>query len=320
MSITLSGKHPTKPGSRFASAKGRSAGLQPCPAKAGLKSCTTCVAHPIYRVFAFILTLAILVGATGCPAFGEVEIVFNSSCPLVDEIIYRFKEAAPLSPRDGSGSIDVAIFSFTSKRLADELLRIGRDYPDVKIRVLANLSMLESPFSVIPYMENVISGDPEKYQEEAIRSSAYIEDDEEKKAARIEKTKKVLMSQFRSKPIPNIEIRYHYYPGWTWNEQEGKPAYDHFHQKSNIWHHKAVVINKKTLVTGSYNWSSSAEIKNLENIMIFSGPEARHLVNDFLAEYNAMWNDPRASATGDECRRRRDKRYKEILNERKTTP
>jgi len=262
---------------------------------------------------------AVLLCGTVSLSFGEVEVVFNSTRPLVDEIIYRFKEAAPLSPRDGSGSIDVAIFSFTSKRLADELLRIGRDYPDVKIRVLANLSMLESPFSVIPYMENVISGVPAKYQEEAIRSSAYIEDDEEKKAARIEKTKKVLMSQFRGRPIPNIELRYHYYPGWSWNEQEGKPSYDHFHQKSNIWHHKAVIINKTTLITGSYNWSSSAEIKNLENIMIFSGPEARHLVDDFLAEYNAMWNDPKAAATGDECRRRRDKRYKEILKERKAS-
>ena len=268
------------------------------------------------RVILLILSASLVCGAAS-QSFGEVEIVFNSTRPLVDEIIYRFYEAAPLSPRDGSGSIDVAIFSFTSKRLADELLRIGRDYPGVKIRVLANLSMLESPFSAIPYMENVISGNPEKYQAEAIRSAAYIEDDEEKKTSKIEKTKKVLMSQFRGKPIPNIEIQYHYYPGWSWNEQEGKPAYDHFHQKSNIWHHKAVVINKKTLVTGSYNWSSSAEIKNLENIMIFSGPEARHLVDDFLGEYDAMWNDPEASASGDECRKRRDQRYQEILKERK---
>jgi len=63
-------------------------------------------------------------------SFGEVEVIFNSTRPLVDEIIYLFKEAAPLTPRDQSGSIDVAIFSFTSKRLADELLRIGRDYPE----------------------------------------------------------------------------------------------------------------------------------------------------------------------------------------------
>ena len=269
------------------------------------------------RLFTLSTLVAAIVCTTAFQSFGEVEVFFNSTRPLVDEIIYRFKEAAPLAARDGSGSIDVAIFSFTSKRLADELLRIGRDYPDVKIRVLANLSMLESPFSVIPYMENVISGDPEKYQDEAIRSSAYIKDDEEKKTRKIEKTKKVLMSQFRGKPIPNIQIQYHYYPGWSWNELEGKPAYDHFHQKSNIWHHKAVVINGNILVTGSYNWSSSAEIKNLENIMIFSGPEARHLVDDFLAEYNAMWNDPKASATGDECRRRRDKRYKKIIEERK---
>ncbi len=126
------------------------------------------------------------------------------------------------------------------------------------------------------------------------------------------------MSQFRGRPIPNIEVRYHYYPGWSWNEQEGKPAYDHFHQKSHIWHHKAVIINGNILVTGSYNWSSSAEIKNLENIMIFSGPEEQHLVDGFMAEFDAMWKDPELAGGGDECRRRRDKRYQEILKERET--
>ena len=201
------------------------------------------------RVLTGLFLMIVLLCPSAPRSFGEVEVIFNSTRPLVDEIIYLFKEAAPLTPRDQSGSIDVAIFSFTSKRLADELLRIGRDYPNVKIRVLANLSMLESPFSVIPYLESVISGDPEEYRTEAIRSAAYIEDDEEKKARKIEKTEKVLMSQFRGRPIPNIEVRYHYYPGWSWNEQEGKPAYDHFHQKSHIWHHKAVIINGNILVT-----------------------------------------------------------------------
>ncbi|MFH1038135.1 MAG: phospholipase D-like domain-containing protein [PVC group bacterium] len=254
------------------------------------------------------------------PLSAEVEVVFNSTRPLVDEIIYRFKEAAPDSREAPGGSIDVAIFSFTSRRLADELLRIGRDYPNVKIRVLANLSMLESPFSVIPYLENIISGDPEKYRAEAIRETEYMEDEEEegkvKREEAIEKKIKVFMSQFRGKPIPNIEVKYHYYPGWSWNEQEGKPAYDHFHQKSNIWHHKAAVVNRETMITGSYNWSSSAEIKNLENIMIFSGPEEKHLVDDFMAEFDAMWNDPESAATGEECLRRRDKRYQEIRRER----
>lgn len=52
---------------------------------------------------------------------------------------------------------------------------------------------------------------------------------DEKPAEKIEKMKKVLMSQFRGKAIPNIEIRYHYYPGWSWNEAEAKPVYNHFH-------------------------------------------------------------------------------------------
>ncbi|MDP8246878.1 MAG: phospholipase D-like domain-containing protein [Candidatus Tritonobacter lacicola] len=246
----------------------------------------------------------------------DVKVFFNSHAPLDDEIMKCFSMAVGRAKEKGEGTIDVAIFSFTSRRLADTLLRIGRDFPDVKIRILANLSMHESEYSAVPYMDGVASGEKERYRELAERRGAYIEDEEKRKTA-VEKAYKKMVSQFRGRPIPNIEVRYHYYPGWSWKDEEGGPAYDHFHQKSHIWHHKAVIINRDLLASGSYNWSSSAEIKNLENLMVFTGPEDRHIVNDFLAEFEAMWNNPELCKSGKECRRLRDERYKEILEDRK---
>lgn len=246
----------------------------------------------------------------------DVKVFFNSHAPLDDEIMKCFSMAVGRAKEKGEGTIDVAIFSFTSRRLADTLLRIGRDFPDVKIRILANLSMHESEYSAVPYIDGVASGEKERYRELAGRRGAYIEDEEKRKNA-VEKAYKKMVSQFRGRPIPNIEVRYHYYPGWSWKDEEGGPAYDHFHQKSHIWHHKAVIINRDLLASGSYNWSSSAEIKNLENLMVFAGPEDRHIVNDFLAEFEAMWNDPELCKSCKECRRLRGERYKEILEDRK---
>ena len=262
------------------------------------------------------LVLSALLLSLPSPARPEVEVFFNSRAPLDDEIMKCFSMAVGRSKEKGEGTIDVAIFRFTSKRLADTLLRIGRDFPDVKIRVLANLSMLESDWSVVPYMEAAASGDKARYLKYAECKAAYIEDGEKRKQA-VEQTYKKMVSQFRGKPIPNIDIRYHYYPGWSWIDAEDGPAYDHFHQKSHIWHHKAVVVNRDLLASGSYNWSSSAEIKNLENLMIFSGPGEKKIVDDFLGEFEAMWNDPELCKSGAECCRLRDERYEEILEERK---
>jgi hypothetical protein len=49
--------------------------------------------------------------------------------------------------------------------------------------------------------------------------------------------------------------------------------------------------------------------------MIISGPEDRHLVDDFQAEFDAMWNDPQISKSGDECRKLKDKLCDMIIQE-----
>jgi phosphatidylserine/phosphatidylglycerophosphate/cardiolipin synthase-like enzyme len=43
---------------------------------------------------------------------------------------------------------------------------------------------------------------------------------------------------------------------------------------------------------GSYNWSSSGEFRNFENIMIFHGevPQQQKIIDAFMYEYKIIWN------------------------------
>ena len=52
------------------------------------------------RVLTGLFLMIVLLCPSVPRSFAEVEVIFNSRRPLVDEIIYLFKEAAPLAPRD----------------------------------------------------------------------------------------------------------------------------------------------------------------------------------------------------------------------------
>lgn len=51
-------------------------------------------------------------------------------------------------------------------------------------------------------------------------------------------------------------------------------------------HHKFCIIDKETLLTGSYNWTRSAAERNQENILITTDNKT---VSDFLREFERLW-------------------------------
>ena len=57
-------------------------------------------------------------------------------------------------------------------------------------------------------------------------------------------------------------------------------------QTDDHMHHKFVVVDRKTLVTGSYNWTRSAFLSNQENIAVTG--DAR-LVAAFRREFERLW-------------------------------
>jgi cardiolipin hydrolase len=55
---------------------------------------------------------------------------------------------------------------------------------------------------------------------------------------------------------------------------------------TNHMHHKFMVTDEKSLLTGSYNWTSSAARFNHENILITRQPAS---VQSFLKEFDRLW-------------------------------
>lgn len=53
-----------------------------------------------------------------------------------------------------------------------------------------------------------------------------------------------------------------------------------------MMHHKFAVFDKKALVTGSYNWTESAERHNFENTLFIDDVE---IVNAYRDEFEKMW-------------------------------
>lgn len=273
---------------------------------------------------AALATLLLLL-PTVSPA--KVDVYFNSQERLEKHLKGAFSHAVQRAKQGKQGTIDIMIFSFTTTHLADSMMRIARDFPNVRIRIIANLSQLfREPSSVLPDIENIASGKKENYRKAAERRKGFIEDEKIKEKA-IEGELKYLTSEFRQKPLPNVEVKYKWFPSFSWIDDEGKITpydkegscgYDHFNQKSTLLHHKMAVVNGVILVNGSYNWSQSAETKNFENIMIITGPEEHDLkmVTDFQAEFNALWNNPQLTMSSDECKRLKDEICEAVLLER----
>jgi len=54
-----------------------------------------------------------------------------------------------------------------------------------------------------------------------------------------------------------------------------------------LMHHKFMVVDGEVVVTGSYNWSYSAEERNDENLVVISSPDIAKL---YESEFNRIWS------------------------------
>lgn len=52
------------------------------------------------------------------------------------------------------------------------------------------------------------------------------------------------------------------------------------------FHHKVLIVDDRTVVTGSYNWSVLADEENYENIVIIDDPA---LARTYAAEFDRIW-------------------------------
>jgi len=58
-------------------------------------------------------------------------------------------------------------------------------------------------------------------------------------------------------------------------------------EASSHMHHKFCIVDKDTLLTGSYNWTKSAADRNQENLLITEDPK---MVKSYLSEFEKLWD------------------------------
>jgi len=59
--------------------------------------------------------------------------------------------------------------------------------------------------------------------------------------------------------------------------------------KGGLMHHKYAVIDGKIVLTGSYNWTYSAEKRNDENLVAIEG--SKNLAKAYFENFKALWNN-----------------------------
>ena len=58
-----------------------------------------------------------------------------------------------------------------------------------------------------------------------------------------------------------------------------------FHMGPGLMHDKFAVIDDKEVLTGSFNWTTSAERKNAENLLIITNKELAHKVHETIQTF-----------------------------------
>ncbi len=197
------------------------------------------------------------------PPAGEppFEIIFNGEhIGSLLEYSYRRIDLRVLELLDDvrpDGSLDIAMFSFTHRGIAEKILEVARRYPKARIRLLFDHSMLvgsaERLGLIPPYLEEKI----------------------------------------RELGLKNMEIRYRFRANaYGYNKDTKTIDLDHF--RSRLLHHKMMIVNGEKVIFGSFNWSASAEFRNFEDVMIMGKKTdyGREVVKRFLAEYDYLWERP----------------------------
>lgn len=153
--------------------------------------------------------------------------------------------------------VNILIFEFQSDNIEKALTDIAKQHPNVKIRIIAD------------------SGQASESGGNALPS---------------------LLKQ----KLPNVEVKFKKDFPYVWSSSLGRPTYNHG-ATGGLNHHKGLVtfIDGKpdTLVTGSFNWSNTADSKNYENLTTFQNMDSAsaRAITQFGEEFAGFWNNPEAA-------------------------
>lgn len=129
----------------------------------------------------------------------------------------------------------------------------------------------------------------------------------EKYAEEMQKCKDDLEQRFGGNPLPNLDIRFKIDEPYVWSASRRYVTYSHAASKG-LNHHKGMVVRAGgqplELVSGSYNWSGTAEDSNYENLMVIDRDDVPHrdLMYDYAAEFDGFYFDTEVTLTLDDAK------------------
>lgn len=118
--------------------------------------------------------------------------------------------------------------------------------------------------------------------------------------------------------LPNIQVKFKKDFPYVWNDTLKRPDYNHG-ATQGLNHHKGFVtfIDGKpdALLTGSFNWSATADTKNYEDLTVFENKDSasRHAVEQFGGEFAGYWNNPDAALSPNAFANYKGTKWNEML-------
>lgn len=100
--------------------------------------------------------------------------------------------------------------------------------------------------------------------------------------------------------LPNVQVKFKKDFPYVWSDSLKRPVYNHG-ATQGLNHHKGFTtfIDGKpdSLLTGSFNWSGTADTKNYEDLSVFQNKDSssRRSIEQFGGEFAGYWNNPEAA-------------------------
>lgn len=118
--------------------------------------------------------------------------------------------------------------------------------------------------------------------------------------------------------LPNIQVKYKKDFPYVWSDSQKRPLYNHG-ATQGLNHHKGFTtfIDGKpdSLLTGSFNWSGTADTKNYEDLSVFQNKDAssRRGIEQFGNEFAGYWNNPEAALSPNDFQNFKGRKWNEML-------
>ncbi len=191
----------------------------------------------------------------------------------------------------------VNIFSFTDPTIREKVLELAKANPNLTVNIVTDWSMLSpSSLHAPPYLEAAAEGN-------YTQACAMLGGSATTRAECVERLENLLGGE----PVTNVHVRYKKDDPYTYDASLGRAVYDHAKTKG-LDHHKGIVFVidgvPVEMLTGSFNWSPTANDSNYENLMRFHRdvPAERELIRAFAAEQGAMFHNAAVTLSGDDAR------------------